>query len=730
MDCGPTCLKMVCKFYGKDIRTESIREISGYNKLGVSLLGLSDAAEKIGLDSKGVLLKFDELASNVKLPVIIHWGQNHFVVVLKIIKAKSLSKINKGDYCIQIADPAVGIINLNKNEFLDKWLSKKEEDKTFGVALILEPNKKFFDLKNEKKKFANWDLIIKHIKGEKNRIFKILFALVLSSLIQLVFPFLTQNLVDKGINKHNLNFVTIVLFAQLMLMFSRSTIDFIKSRILLRLSTIVNISLFSDFWNKLVKLPVSHFETIHTGDTLQKINDNREVQNFLTGSSINILFSLFSFIVFSTILINYNIILFIIFSIGSFLYFIWINLFFKIKRELNYRNFHLFTKENNATLQLVQGMHEIRMNGAEKIKTSEWINIQSDISKLKFRSLSYTQLQQSGALIISQGKDIIITFLVSKYVIEGKLSFGALLAIQYIIGQLEAPIEQIVSFLQSAQGAKISLERLNEIYQIEDEEKESIEYLKNLPNNKNIIFRNLSFKYPGNDNEYVLKNISLCIEEGKTTAIVGVSGSGKTTILKLLLKFYENFDGSIEIGKESLNKISSSFWRKQCSAVLQDGYIFNDSIANNIAISGIIDFELLKIAAKKANILEYIESLPNSFDTILGSEGFGLSQGQKQRLLIARAIYKNPKFIFFDEATNALDSYNEKIIIENMNNFFIGRTVIVVAHRLSTVKNADKIIVLKDGKIVEEGRHLELLENKGPYFELIKNQIDFKKEII
>jgi ATP-binding cassette subfamily B protein len=724
MDCGPTCLKMICKFYGKKINTETIRKYSGFNKEGVSLLGLSDAGEKIGFITKGFLIDFEDLNSKITFPAILHWGQNHFVIIKNIRYSNNYFRKEKNEQIIEIVDPAIGLIVLKKNVFLDKWISSKDvQNNKLGVVLTLEPTNSFFSLKNDNVKLSNWNLILKHIYGEKSKIIKILFALIVSSIIQFTFPFLTQYLVDKGINKNNLSFVTIILFAQLMLMFSKSIVDFIKARILLKLSNIVNISLFSDFWQKLVKLPFSHFETIHTGDTLQRINDNKEIQNFLTGSSINTIFSFFSFLIFSIIMVRYDLKLFIIFLLGSCLYFIWINVFFKIKRDINYLNFHLFTKENNATLQLVRGMHEIRMNSAEKAKTKEWINIQIEISKLNFKSLSIAQIQQSGALFISQSKDIIITFIVSKYVIEGKLSFGTLLAIQYIIGQLENPIEQFVVFMQSSQNAKISLERLNEIYQIKNEEDNSVNYLNSLPNNRDIIFNNLSFKYPGSGNTLVFNNLSLTIEYGKTTAIVGDSGSGKTTILKLLLKFYENYEGSINIGDENLKNISSSYWRKQCSAVLQDGYIFNDSIMNNIAIGGNVDIDLLNNAALKANILNYIVSLPNSFETILGDEGYGLSQGQKQRLLIARAIYKNPNFIFFDEATNSLDSNNEKVIIENLNDFFNGKTVVIVAHRLSTVKNADKIFVMKGGLIVEEGSHIDLLKREGHYFELVKNQI-------
>jgi len=725
MDCGPTCLKMVCKFHGKEISIKKIKEIAGYNKEGVNLLGLSDAAAKLGFKTNGLLLNYDQLISEIQFPAILHWEQNHFVIISKIYRTKKLINLFYSRKNIEILDPAIGLIKLTKNEFLDKWVSGvNEENISCGIVLNLQPTKLFFELKKENKNILDWNLVLKNLKGKEFQLIKISFTLVLASLIQFTFPFLTQILVDKGINKNDLKFVTIVLFGQLMLMTSKFAIDYFRARILLKISTHINLSLLKDFWFKLIKLPISYFELIHTGDIIQRINDNKEIQKFLTSASINTFFSIFGFIIFSFMLLNYDLLIFSIFLTGSLLYTIWIKLFLHIRRGINYRNFHLFSKENNATLQLVQGMKEIRLNGAEQIKALEWIEIQSQISRLNLKNLSYTQLQQTGALLISQGKDIIITFIVSKLVIEGGLSFGGMLAIQYIIGQLNSPIEQFITFIQSAQDAKISLERLNEVYELDNEEKNDFEYINFLPENKNLIFKDFSFKYPGNSDNYTLKNLNFVIEHGKTTAIVGMSGSGKTTILKLLLKFYENYTGDFMIGENKMNSISSIFWRNQCGAVMQDGYIFNDTIAKNIAVNGIIDPLLLDNAVKKANILDYINSLPNGFNTILGDEGVGLSQGQKQRIFIARAIYKNPQFILFDEATNALDSNNERAIVENIQNYFLGKTVVIVAHRLSTVKNADKIVVMKDGCIVEVGTHSLLLKLKGHYFELVKNQLD------
>jgi len=546
-------------------------------------------------------------------------------------------------------------------------------------------------------------------------------------------------MVDTGINAQNLQYVVVVLIAQLMLTFSKTFVDFIRSRLLLRISNILNLQILSDFWIKLTKLPVSYFDVHHTGDTLQRIGDHKQIQNFLTGSALNTLFSVFNFVVYAIVLVIYNVELFFVFAIGSVIYFVWIQIFLKIRRKINYQTFYLSAKENNATLQLVQGMQEIRLNNAEKQKRWDWENIQAAVFKLNFKNLNYNQWQQAGATLINQVQDLAISFIVAKLVIDGKLTLGAMLAVQYIIGQLSGPVSQWVQFVQSAQDAKISMERLNEIHRLGDEEDQKKNYSTNLPEDKSILLKNISFTYPGAGNEPVIKGINLFIPEGKVTAIVGVSGSGKTTLLKLLLKVYEQYEGEIRIGagemflsrknghQEGLrfDYVDHHLWRRICGAVMQDGFIFNDTIARNIAIGDeTITYSRLMQSCQTANIYSFIESLPNGFYTQLGAEGVGLSQGQKQRLLIARAIYKNPEYLFFDEATNSLDANNEKDIVENLDKFFAGKTVIIVAHRLSTVRNADKIVVLDRGQIVEEGTHEYLTSLKGKYYELVKNQLE------
>lgn len=722
MDCGPTCLRMILKAYGKNVTAQTLREMSGFTKGGVSLFGISDAAEKLGFRTRGIKTN-KEMLSDIPLPAILHWDQNHFVVLLEIKKKR-----------VSVADPAQGIINYSHDEFLRHWISSKDpEGVGTGIALILEPTPAFYNISNEKERKLNWSLIMRYVKSSKWQFVQVFTALIITSLLSFIFPFLTQSIVDTGINTQNLQYVSIVLIAQLMLSFSQTVVGFIRSRLLLRISNILNIQILSDFWIKLTRLPISYFNLHRTGDILQRIGDHKVIQGFLTGSALTTLFSVFNFVIYATVLIIYSFQLFVIFCIGSIIYFIWVNIFMGIRRKINYENFHLSAKENNTTLQLIQGMQEIRLNNAEKIKRWGWENIQANIFKLSFKNLNYSQLQSAGASFIVQVQGLAISFIVAKLVIEGQLTLGAMLAVQYIIGQLSSPIQEWVSFVQRLQDAKISMERLNEIHRLDDEEDLEKKYETKLPATKTISIRNLSFAYPGDIDKIVLQNINLEIPENKVTAIVGSSGSGKTTLIKLLLKVYEKYDGEIVIGKKDeldqnglkFSSISHGYWRSICGAVLQDGYIFNDTIARNIVIGKEdIDYDNLRESCRIANIQSFIEGLPNGYYTQLGTDGTGLSQGQKQRVLIARSVYKKPEYLFFDEATNALDANNEREIVENLGLFFKGKTVVVVAHRLSTVKDADKIVVLDKGKIVEEGTHQELSALKGVYFNLVKNQLE------
>ena len=720
MDCGPTCLRMIAKYFGRSISLEFLRNKSEFGKEGITMLGLADAAESIGLKAIGTKLTLEQLVNEVTLPAILYWDQYHFVVLVPG------STINR----LLIADPARGIIKMGKKEFLDHWIASEVEGTGKGVALLLENTPLFSEMdlnfteQNQKKRIG-WNFIISYLLEHKSYFFQIVLGLLISSIIQLIFPYLTQSIVDTGINSRDLNFVQIVLAAQLMLLFSQTIVEFIRSSILLHISTRINISLLSGFWSKLLKLPMQFFDSKHPGDIIQRIGDHHRIESFLTGTALNTFFSLINIIIFSLVLLSYNFSIFIIFTIGRLIYIIWIQFFLRYRRKLDYKRFYVASKENNATMQLIYGMQEIKLNNAENTYRWAWEGIQAGLFNLNFKSLTLNQYQQLGSFFINQGKNILITFIVAKLVVDGQLTLGMMLAIQYILGQLNSPVEQLIGFTQQAQDAKLSLERLNDIHSLDDEEPTEKQFNRYLPEEHSICIKNLSYTYPGAGNEPVLKNINLSIPQSKVTAIVGMSGSGKTTLIKLLLRFFDNYKGDIYIGSSNFKAISPKFWRSISGTVMQDSFIFNDNIRKNITVTDeLVDNERLIHACKTANILSYIESLPLGFNTKLGAEGNGISGGQKQRLTIARAIYKNPKIIFLDEATNSLDANNEKIILQNLQDFFKNRTVIIVAHRLSTVKNADKIIVLDNGELVEEGTHNELTIKKGKYYELVKNQLE------
>jgi ATP-binding cassette, subfamily B, bacterial len=714
MDCGPTCLAMISRYYGKRISIQSLRDKTGIGKEGVNLLGISNAAEAIGYRTQAAQLTYGQVLNDAQLPCIVHWNQNHFVVLYKT-----------GKNSFTIADPGKGIIKLPKQDFLQNWISTHDDADPKGIVLLLEPTSVFYEQEAYKNRGIGWGLLTKYTLKYKAQIFQLFLGLLLGSVLQLIFPFLTQSIVDTGINTHNLSFIQLILIAQFTLFFARTVVEFIRSKILLFVSTHINLSILSDFWIKLMKLPLSFFDTKQTGDILQRINDHKRIESFITGSALQTIFSVFNLLTFSVVLLYYNTSIFYIFFTGSLLYFLWIKLFLKYRRKLDYKRFAALSKENCATMQLIQGMQEIKLNNAEHLKRWEWEGLQAAVFKLNFKSLSLSQYQQAGAFFINEGKNIFITYIVATLVLSGKLTLGEMLAVQYIIGQLNSPVEQLIQFTQQAQDAKISLERLNEIHQLEDEEPNDKAFKNNLSGSQNIQLKNLNFTYAGAGNNPILKSINTVFPADKVTAIVGMSGSGKTTILKLIQKFYETYQGEIKIGDGSLKYVSPFYWRSITGSVMQDGFIFNDSIEKNIAISDENpDYKKLIHACKVANILEFIESMPLGFNTKIGAEGNGISAGQKQRILIARAVYKNPQFLFFDEATNALDANNEKAIMGNLQEFFKGRTVIVVAHRLSTVKDADKIIVLEDGEIIEEGSHNELTQKRGKYYELVKNQLE------
>ncbi|MEA5429310.1 peptidase domain-containing ABC transporter [Arcicella lustrica] len=714
MDCGPTCLRMIAKHYGLHLNIQRLRDASGFSREGVSLLGIAEAAESVGFRTIAVKVTIDKLIKDAPSPCIIHWQQNHFVVLVEAQKNNVL-----------LADPAKGLRKMSKDDFCEHWATTQEDGQPVGVALLLEPTPTFYEQEDDKKQGLDFSYLLKYLWSYKKLLIQLAIGLLVGSGLQLVFPFLTQSIVDVGIQTRNLNFIYVMLAAQLMLFASRTVVEFIRSWILLHISIRINLSILSDFLIKLMKLPMSFFDTKIFGDIMQRIGDHSRIEQFMTGQTLNTLFSMANLLIFGCVLALYSLPIFSIFMIGSVLYACWVVLFLKERRKLDFKMFDVAAKNQSSLVQLIQGMQEIKLANAEHLKRWEWERIQTRMFQFQTKGLALNQYQQAGAFFLNEGKNILITFFSAKAVVDGQLTLGTMLAIQYIIGQLNAPIESLIQFVQAAQSAKISLERLNEIHELEDEEKKETLAYKNVgEKGVSISLKNISFTYPGAGNEPVLKNINLEIPQGKITAIVGMSGSGKTTLLKLLLKFYD-IKGEIKIGNAPFDSFRARDWRSKCGVVMQEGFIFSDSVARNIALGDEQPkLEKLYHACEVANVLPFIESLPLGFNTKIGSEGNGISQGQKQRLLIARAVYKDPEYLFFDEATNALDANNEKKILENLNEFFHGRTVIVVAHRLSTVKNADQIVVLHNGEITEIGTHESLTIKRGEYFNLVKNQLE------
>ncbi|NCO54747.1 MAG: peptidase domain-containing ABC transporter [Bacteroidetes bacterium] len=716
MDCGPACLRMLSNYYGKKYRLETLIDLSFYTRKGISLKGLSYAAESIGFKTIGVNTSYNKLVKEQPDPFIIYWKQNHFFIVYKITKKYVL-----------VADPAIGKYKLKKDEFINGWAGTVENNIAKGICLLLEPLPIFYENKDESKvkDITSFKFLLSYIRPYKKFMFQLFLGLLFGTLLQLIFPFLMQSLVDVGVKRQDIPFIYLLLLANFVLLISSSFVGIIRSWILLHISTRVNISLISDFLIKLMKLPMSYFETKMTGDIKQRIDDHNRIETFLTSNTINILFSFLNIIIFSIVLGIYSTKILAVFYIGAGVYITWVTLFLKKRRKLDILRFGQSSDNQNNLYRLITNMQEIKLHNAEQQKRWEWENLQAKIFKLNVKQLSLSQMQSSGGVFVTGILLMLITVISATSVIKGEITLGMMLSIQYIIGQMNSPIEQAINFINSYQDARLSIERLAEVHLRKNEEQEDTSFGVDDIKSRNINISNLTFQYEGPYSPKVLENVNLAIDNNKVTALVGVSGSGKTTIMKLLLGFYKPTEGEISVGEISLNNIKTSEWRSVVGAVMQDGVIFSDTIANNITIGcDNIDTELLKYSAKMADIHDFIMSLPLKYNTKVGDDGSGLSQGQKQRLLIARAIYKKPQFVFFDEATNALDTKSEKTIVENMKEFFRNKTVLVIAHRLSTVKNADKIIVLDKGKIVEQGTHHYLTEKKGVYYQLIQNQLE------
>ncbi|MEO0037701.1 MAG: hypothetical protein RIQ59_912 [Bacteroidota bacterium] len=713
-DCGPTCIKIIAKFYGKIINIQALREYSETTRDGSNLLMLSDAAEKIGFRTIGIKRSFQKL-EEVPLPCILHWNKNHYVVLYK----------KKKGICY-ISDPAIGLIEYSQEEFLKFWIGNNANETTEeGIALLLEPTPRFYqsEFESDDNKGFGFGLLFQYIFPYKSFIIQLIIGLIAGSLLELIFPFLTQSIVDVGIQNQNIHFIYLILFAQIFLFFGKTALELIRSWILLHLSARINISLISDFFIKLMNLPISFFDVRMTGDIMQRINDHQRIERILTTSSLNVLFSLINMFIMGCVLAYYNLQIFAVFFAGSFLYFLWVVLFLKRREKIDYKRFAEVSQEQSKVIELINGMQEIKLHNAEKQKRWGWEYVQARLFKVSMKGLVLEQTQNIGSNFINEIKNIIIIFLSAKLVIDGQITLGMMLAISSIVGSLNGPILQLINFIREVQDAKISLARLSEIHEKKDETQQLETQTQDIPKDSDIVIKDVTFKYIGSDVN-VLENLNLTISANKVTAIVGTSGSGKTTLMKLLLKFYEPNSGEILVDKIQLKTIAQKSWRSHVGTVMQEGYIFNDTIANNIAIGvDIVNKERLVYAADVSNIKDFIQDYPLSYNTKIGMEGVGMSTGQKQRLLIARAVYKNPEILFFDEATSSLDANNEKEIMRKLDIFFKNKTVVIIAHRLSTVMNADQIVVLEKGKIVEIGNHQELVKIKGSYYELVRNQL-------
>ena len=721
MDCGPACLAMISSYYGKDFGLQYLRNKSFITREGVSLLGISEASKKIGFSDISAKLNADDF-DNGLLPCILHWNQNHFVVLYKISK-----NIFTGKLIYKIADPGHGFISINEEKFKKSWLSDGEK----GVALFLEPTEEFYKQTPPQEEKLSIKYLLNYLKPYKSQMGWMFFLLTLGTLTTLVFPILTQKLIDEGVSKKNFSIITYILLAQLAFFFGNIVIYIFRNWIMLVVGTKINIQIISDFLKKLLKLPIKFFDTKLMGDFNQRIQDHERIENFLTSQSLMTLFSIITFTAFFAVLWHYDFRILAVYMALTIISVIWSLYWMKKRKILDYFRFQQRSENQESIYEIINGVSEMKLNQFEDFKRREWEQIQQKLFKINIRILKLDQVQLSGFDFINQFKNILVTFLSAYFVIKGHMTLGALLSVSYIIGQMNSPVSQLISFFRSLQDAKLSLSRLNEVQNHPEEEKKdqvpllSPKYTKQNGIEKGIYFKDVSFQYEGPQSPYVLKNINIFIPDGKVTAIVGASGSGKTTLIKMLLKFYEPVDGEIFFNHLNINEISPMDLRKNCGVVMQDGFIFSDTIERNIATNDEkINDEKFNQALEIANIKSFVEELPLGLNTKIGASGNGISGGQKQRILIARAVYKNPHFIFFDEATSALDAENEKVIHDNLQSFFKGKTVIIVAHRLSTVKNADQIIVLKNGEIVEHGNHQELVSKKANYYNLVKNQLE------
>ncbi|MCR5713494.1 MAG: peptidase domain-containing ABC transporter [Bacteroidales bacterium] len=717
-DCGPTCLRMIARYYGKKIDLQTLRERCFMTRDGVSMLGISNAAESVGFRPSAVRASFGQLCHEVSLPCIVHWKQCHFVVVYCIA-------FDKGGCChVYVADPARGRIRYTQHEFLTAWLGEQYGNDQKGPCLMLEPLPAFFERTDtEERAPGAWRFLFGYLRSFMPYVLQLWSGFVVTALIAFAVPFLTQIMVDQGIEHRNLSLLTTILLALLAMSFGQAAIDFLRGWVTLHLSMRINLAVTTDFLVKLMRLPIAFFERRMTGDIIQRMDDNHRIQDFLTSTAMNAVFSLGMLVILGIIIACYDLRICAVYFAFSTLYILWILLFLSRRREIDNHRFALSSMNRNTTIQLLTNMPDIKMNQCEQYRRQEWVRGQSRLFKLSMKGLMVSQYQGVGALFINSSKNFVITYMAATSVMTGRISLGMMLSIQYIIGQLNGPVNALVHFIQHWQDASLSSERLQEVmsHPAEDERRET--YVDTLPPSRSIQISGLSFQYEGPHTEYALRNLNLMIPEGKVTALVGGSGSGKTTLLKLLMGYYMSYQGDIKIGEIPLPSIHPQTWRRHIGAVLQDSPIFYDTVANNIAMKEQVDPDRLANAVRLANLQACIDEMPSGLDTIIGNEGRGLSQGQKQRILLARVVYRAPDYIFLDEATNSLDACNEGMIMDNLQHFFHGRTVVIAAHRLSTIKHAHHIVVLDKGLLAEQGTHEMLLANNGIYCNLVKNQL-------
>lgn len=717
MQCGVACLAMVCRWYGRDYSLDFLGKFCFATTEGVSMMGISDAARRLGLEVVAGRVPVKAL-EHIDGPVILHWNQNHFVVLYKVKKNR-----------FYIADPGKGYVDYTRDEFVEHWASTRTGGEDKGIAMFLEPGPQFGTVSDEgRSERRSWRFLLGYIKQYRRYFGQIVAGLALGCALQLVMPFLTQAIVDAGIKRQSIGLVWLILLGELMIVVGRSATSFIRRWLLMHISMRINISLVSDFFIKLLKLPMSFFDTKLMGDLMQRMGDHSRVQSFLTGQTLGVVFSLLSFVVFGVVLLLYDPLIFGVFILGTALYGGWIAMFLRRRKVLDYELFECQARNNNMTYQFITSMQEIKLQDCEKRRRWEWEDVQADLFAVQMKSLKLEQTRDAGSILINEVKDIVITVLAATAVINGSMTLGMMLAVQYIIGQLNSPVEQFMGFVHSLQDVKISLERINEIHEADNEEAVTP---SGSPRDlapgreRSIAIEQVDFKYDPHSPVKTIDGVTIDIPEGKMTAIVGASGSGKTTLLKLMLGYYPPAAGRITVGGTDLARCNLKEWRRRCGVVMQEGVIFSESIARNIAVDDAdIDTSRLVEAARIACIHDYVMGLPLRYDTKIGRDGTGLSLGQRQRILIARAVYRNPDFILLDEATNSLDAANERAIVENLSRFYRGRTVVVVAHRLSTVRDADNIVVLDHGRVVEQGTHDSLIASRGKYYTLVKNQLE------